>query len=124
MVSAAPRLHRKYAGNGGLSACLWRGVSAAAACTGVADAHVVSKRGGFKMHVGAIEARTAVHDQGPGYLSASEHNDGVPVHLRRHPHWYAHRAIPALHAQEHRGPGGALRCMREPVTVKRRTPRV
>ena len=56
MVSAAPRLHRKCSGNGGLSAFLWRGVSVADACMGGADAHVVSKRGTFKMHIGAIEA--------------------------------------------------------------------
>ena len=58
-MCAARWFHRKSAENGGLSACLWRGVSAAAACVGGADAHVVSKRGAFKMHIGAIEAPTA-----------------------------------------------------------------
>ena len=58
-MSATCRLHGKSAENGGLSACLWRGASAAAACMGGADAYVVSKRGAFKMHIGAIEARTA-----------------------------------------------------------------
>ena len=58
-MCAARWFHRKSAENGGLSACLWRGVSAAAACGGGEHAYVVSKRGGFKMHIGAIDARTA-----------------------------------------------------------------
>ena len=58
-MSVARQLHWKSAENGGLSACLWRGVSSAAACMGGGDAHVVSKRGAFKMHIGAIEAPTA-----------------------------------------------------------------
>ena len=58
-MSVARRLHWKSAENGDLSACLWRGVSSASACTGGGDAYVVSKRGAFKMHIGAIEAPTA-----------------------------------------------------------------
>ena len=57
-MSVACRLHWKRAENGGLSACLQYGASVAAACMGGGDAHVVSKRGAFKMHIGAIEART------------------------------------------------------------------
>ena len=53
---AVCRLHGKSAENGGLSACLRRGASAAATCMGGEHAHVVSKRGAFKMHIGAIEA--------------------------------------------------------------------
>lgn len=56
MMSVARRLSWKSAENGGLSACLQCGASVAAACMGGADAHVVSKRGAFKMHIGAIEA--------------------------------------------------------------------
>ena len=58
-MCAARWLHWKSAENGGLSACLWRGVSSAAACMGGEHAHVVSKRGGFKMHIGVIEAPIA-----------------------------------------------------------------
>ena len=58
-MSVARRLHWKSAENGGLSACLWRGVSSAAACMGGEYAYVVSKRGAFKMHIGAIDAPTA-----------------------------------------------------------------
>lgn len=58
-MSAVCRLHGKSAENRGLSACLPCGASAAATCMGGADAHVVSKRGAFKMHIGAIEAPTA-----------------------------------------------------------------
>ena len=58
-MSVACRLHSKCAENGGLSACLQCGASVAGACMGGADAHVVSKRGAFKMHIGAIEAPTA-----------------------------------------------------------------
>ena len=60
VVSAACWFHWKSAENGGLSACLRCGASAAAACMGGADAHVVSKWGAFKMHIGAIGARTAI----------------------------------------------------------------
>ena len=55
-MSVARRLHWKSAEKGCLSACLPCGASVAAACTGGVDAHVVSKRGAFKMHIGAIEA--------------------------------------------------------------------
>ena len=58
-MSVACRLHWKCAENGGLSACLWRGVSSAAACMGAEHAYVVSQRGAFKMHIGAIDAPTA-----------------------------------------------------------------
>ena len=58
-MSMACRLHWKCVENGGLSACLQCGASVATACMGGADAHVVSKRGAFKMHIGAIEAPTA-----------------------------------------------------------------
>ena len=52
-------LRWKSAENGGLSACLPCGASVAAVCMGGGDAHVVSQRGAFKMHIGAIEAPTA-----------------------------------------------------------------
>ena len=58
-MSVACHLHWKGAENSGLSACLPCGASVAAACMGDGDAHVVSKRGAFKMHIGAIEAPTA-----------------------------------------------------------------
>ena len=58
-MCAARWFHRKSAENGGLSACLRCGASAAAACMGGEHAYVVSKRGGFKMHIGAIGAPTA-----------------------------------------------------------------
>ena len=58
-MSVARRLHWKSAENGGLSACLPCGASVAAVCMGGGDAHVVSQRGVFKMHIGAIEAPTA-----------------------------------------------------------------
>ena len=58
-MCAARRLHWKSAENRGLSACLRCGASVAVACMGGADAYVVSKRGGFKMHIGAIEAPPA-----------------------------------------------------------------
>ena len=58
-MSAVRRLHWKSVENGGLSACLWRGVLPAATCMGGEHAYVVSKRGAFKMHIGAIEAPTS-----------------------------------------------------------------
>ena len=58
-MSVVRWLHWKSAENGGLSACLRCGASAAAACMGGEHAYVVSKRGGFKMHIGAIGAPTA-----------------------------------------------------------------
>ena len=58
-MSVACRLHWKCAENSGLSACLLCGASVAVACVGGEDAYVVSKRGAFKMHIGAIGTLTA-----------------------------------------------------------------
>ena len=53
---AERRLHWKSAKNRDLSACLPCGASTAATCMGGEHAYVVSQRGAFKMHIGAIEA--------------------------------------------------------------------
>ena len=58
-MSAVCRLHGKSAENSGLSACLRYGASVVVACMGGEHAHVVSKWGAFKMHIGANEALTA-----------------------------------------------------------------
>ena len=56
------------------------------------------------------EARAAAHDQGPGRLPVGEHHDGLPPCQGRRPDQYAHKAVPALYAQEHRRPAGTMYC--------------
>lgn len=67
-------------------------------------------------------ARAAAHDQGSGRLPVGEHHDGLPPRQGRRPDQHAHKAVPALHAQECRGPVGLLRLQRGPNTATTNAP--